>query len=366
MTQPVTAPSPPPTAARSNPPINRRWGLLMPLVVALALAFIASLAIGSVNIPPDQVAAALLGREVERPVWAQIVLNLRLPKATTAALAGAALSVSGLMLQTFFRNPLADPFILGISSGASLGVALVVLTAGVAGNTLVAGIGLTGDFALAAAAAAGSAIALLLILAIARRMYSNTVLLIVGLMFGYFATAIVTILLYFAVPERIQAYLNWTFGSFGSVTWGQLRVIAPAVAIGLLLALLLAKSLNALLLGEVYARSMGVNLRRARTGIMISTAVLAGTITAFCGPIAFLGVAVPHLCRSLFRTSDHRLLIPGAVVVGAILSLLTALIAEVPGSSAVLPLNAVTALIGAPVVVWIILSRSQVQKSFDT
>lgn len=342
---------------------------LRPLTLAamcgvMLLAFLLSLSFGSVRIPLEQVLTILLGGQAERASWTTIVYDFRLPKALTAALAGAALGVSGLQMQTLFRNPLADPFILGISSGASLGVALVVLSVGVASSNLLAVTDLIGNLSLAAAASIGAGVVLMLVLALAQRVQSSVTLLILGLMIGYITSAIVSLLLYFSIAERIQAYIAWSFGSFGGVTWGRMQVLAPAVGIGLLLAFILTKSLNALLLGEAYARSLGVDIRRARTGIVASSALLAGTVTAFCGPIAFLGIAIPHLCRALLRSADHRVLIPACIMVGATTALLADLCAQAPGMSVVLPLNAITALIGAPTVVWIILRRGVARGTF--
>ena len=339
--------------------------LLIALLAALIGVFLLSLAIGSVSIPLADIIRVLLGGSASRNSWTSIVLKFRLPKALTAALAGAALGVSGLQMQTLFRNPLADPFVLGISSGASLGVALVVLSVGSVGMVLLAGIGLLGDLSLVVAASLGSALVLGLVLLVARRVTNSVTLLILGLMFGYGVGAVVSLLLYFSIAERIQAYINWTFGSFGAVTWSQMIVFAPAILIGLVIAFLLSKPLNALLLGETYARSMGMNVAAGRRWIIVSTALLAGTVTAFCGPIGFLGIAVPHICRSLFDTSDHRILIPATILAGALVALVADLIAQVPGSQTVLPLNAITALIGAPVVIWIILRGRALKATFD-
>ena len=280
-------------------------------------------------------------------------------------LAGAALSVSGLQMQTLFRNPLADPFVLGISAGASLGVAIVVLTVGSVGSVLIAGLGLMGDLSLAVAAIMGAAAVLGCVLLVSRSVQSVMTLLILGLMFGYATGAFVSILIYFSVPEQIQSYILWTFGSFGSVTWRQMPVLICAISLGLLLAFLCIKPLNALLLGENYARSMGLNVKRIRLWVLISASVLAGATTAFCGPIAFLGLAVPHLCRSLLHTSDHRVLMPAVTCLGATLALLSDLIAHLPGSQFVLPLNAVTSLIGAPIVIWFILHRKNLGQAFS-
>jgi len=339
--------------------------LLALLTVGLVAIFLLSLSLGSVSIPVEQIVTILFGGTAEKASWATIVLKFRLPKAITAALAGAALSASGLQMQTLFRNPLADPFVLGISSGASLGVALVVLVAGVAGgSSLLAGVSLVGDVSLALASIIGSTLVLLLVMAVARRVQSTMTLLILGLMFGYATSALVSVLLYFSIAERIQAYISWTFGSFGGVTWSQLQVFGPVTVAGLIGSHLLVKPLNALLLGETYARSMGLNVRLARLGVIGASASLAGVVTAFCGPIGFLGIAVPHLCRSLFGTSDHRLLLPAVTLLGAILALGADLLAQLPGSQLTLPLNAVTALLGAPVVTWVILRQRNLRESF--
>jgi iron complex transport system permease protein len=329
------------------------------LVMALLVLFVLALALGSVNIPFDQIATILLGGEGERASWTSIVVQFRLPRAITALLAGAALGVGGLLMQTLFRNPLAAPDVLGINSGASLGVALVVLTTGVGSGALLAGIGLAGDLSLAAASSIGAGLTVALILQMARYVRSGATLLIVGLMVGQLTFAVVSLLLFFSIPERIQAYINWGFGSFGGVTWAQLPILFGAVSVGLALALLLIKPLNALLMGEAYAESVGVHVRRLRLGIIAATALLTGAVTAFCGPIVFIGIAAPHICRGILRSADHRALVPGVALVGAGLALAAALIAEVPGTSLTLPLNAVTALFGAPVVLAVILRRGE-------
>jgi iron complex transport system permease protein len=327
------------------------------LAAALFALFVLALALGSVNIPLDQIVAVLLGGEAERASWTNIVLQFRLPRAFTAMLAGAALGVGGLLMQTLFRNPLAAPDVLGINSGASLGVALVVLTTGVGSGALLAGVGLTGDLGMAAAASIGAALTVALILQFARHISSSAALLIVGLMVGQLTFAGVSLLLYFSIPERIQAYINWGFGSFSGVTWAQLPILAVAVFGGLALALAMIKPLNALLLGEVYAESIGVHVRRLRIGIIAATALLTGAVTAFCGPIIFIGIAAPHLCRGILRSADHRALVPGVALVGALLALAATLLAEMPGTRLTLPLNAVTALFGAPVVLAVLLRR---------
>ncbi|ODH02288.1 iron ABC transporter [Nostoc sp. KVJ20] len=333
------------------------------ILVSLILAFLLDLALGSVDIPLDEVVKILLGLEPEKVTWTHIILKFRLPKALTATLAGAALGVSGLQMQTLFKNPLAGPFVLGISSGASLGVALVVLTASATTPTLLADLGIISDFGLVIAASLGAASVLGMMLVVSRRVQDTMTLLILGLLFGYATSAIVSILLQFSSKERIQSYIMWTFGSFAGVTWKQLVVLIPVIVLSLLGAVLQSKSLNALLLGESYARSLGLTVQKTRFSIITSASILAGAITAFCGPIAFLGVAIPHLCRSLFNTSDHRILIPSVTMMGAILALFADLFSQLAVSQMVLPLNAVTALIGTPVVSWVILRRNS-QKSF--
>jgi len=364
--RPVNRPAAAPVMATPWPRLGIRRAALGLLLAALVGMFLLSLAVGSVRIPLADILTILVGGEPARATWTTIVFDFRLPKALTALLAGAALAVSGLQMQTLFRNPLADSYVLGVSSGASLGVALVVLSVGTTGSILMAGIGLLGDVGLAVAAFVGAALILLLVMLVAARVQSVMTLLILGLMFGYATGALVSLLLYFSITERIQAYVNWTFGSFGGVTWSQMAIFAPMILVGLGGVFFLGKPLNALLLGEAYAHSMGLNVRRARLWIILTTALLAGAVTAFCGPIAFLGIAVPHLCRGLFGTSDHRILIPGAVMLGGVVALLADLIAQVPGSQIILPLNAVTALIGAPVVIAIILRRRNLRSTFAT
>ncbi|NJM68803.1 MAG: iron ABC transporter permease [Scytonema sp. RU_4_4] len=341
--------------------------LLFPiLLTTLILTFLLDLAFGSAHIPLNKVITILLGQQPEKIAWTTIILKFRLPKALTATLAGAALGVSGLQMQTLFKNPLAGPFVLGISSGASLGVALVVLTASATGTaTFLKNLGVWGDFGLVIAASLGAASSLAIMLVVSRRVQDTMTLLILGLLFGYATTSIVSIFLQFSSKEGIQSYLLWTFGSFAGVTWQQIIILVPIILLGLLAALLLSKPLNALLLGESYARSLGLTVQKARFSILTSASVLAGAITAFCGPIAFLGVAIPHLCRNLFNTSDHRILIPAVIIMGAILALIADLLTQVPGSQIILPLNAVTALIGTPVVTWVIVRRHS-QKSFPT
>jgi len=354
----------PPTASQTRSDLWR-WSLLGGLAIALVAAFFLNVAFGSVRIPLSEIITILTGGEASKPSWSYIVLAFRLPKALTAILLGAALAVSGLQMQTLFRNPLADPYILGINAGASLGVALVVLATGAATGFL-SNVGLLGDLSLIASAIAGASLVTGLVIVAARWLRHAMTLLILGLMLGYATSAIVSILIYFSVPEQIQAYIAWTFGSFGGVTWRQLLILAPVIGAGLLLAVLLTKPLNALLLGEAYARSMGVDVQRVRFWLIAGTSVLAGAVTAFCGPIAFLGVAIPHLCRALLHSSDHRLLVPATLLMGGLAALLADLVASMPGSRTILPLNAVTALLGAPIVVWIVLRRDGPRSDFSS
>jgi iron complex transport system permease protein len=296
----------------------------------------------------------ITGGQAEKETWNTIVLTFRLPKAITALLAGAALSVAGLQMQTLFRNPLADPFVLGISSGASLGVALAVLGTSAASATVFGRATSVGDVGLVAAASLGAGTVFALVMLIARKVQSVVTLLVLGLMIGYATSAAVSLLIYFSVPEQISAFTAWTFGSFGGVTWSQMRVLLPVCLLALVIAYTCGKPLNALLLGEAYARSMGLNVRAARWWVTASACLLAGAVTAFCGPIGFIGVAVPHLCRALFRTNDHRILLPSVMLVGAMLALVFDMIAQMPGARFTLPLNVVTSFIGAPLVVWIV------------
>ena len=333
--------------------------IFLSLTSTLILAFLLDIAFGSVQIPIKEVITILLGGESSQPTWTNIILKFRLPKALTATCSGAALGVSGLQMQTLFRNPLAGPFILGISSGASLGVALVLLTVSATGGGLLfKNSGILGDLSLVIAASFGAAVVLGMVLIVSQRVSDTMTLLILGLLFGYATSAIVNILLNFSDRTQIQSYLIWTFGSFSGVTWRQLTILIPIIIFGLLIALLLSKPLNVLILGDTHALTLGLTVQQARFWIITSASILAGAITAFCGPVAFLGVAVPHLCRSLLNTLDHRVLVPAVTIMGAILALIADLLTQFPGSQTVLPLNSVTALIGTPVVTWVILHRN--------
>lgn len=340
-----------------------RLAAILLLIVLLVVGIMANLMLGSVHVDADQVWSILTGGMAEKKSWGIIVLDVRLPKVITAIAAGAALSVAGLQMQTLFRNPLAGPFVLGISSGASLGVGLLVMAGGLISWEFFASNSMEGSWAMVISAMLGSLLVLLLVMAVSIRVKDSVTLLIVGLMFGSFAGALISVMQFFSTPELIESFIIWTFGSLGGVTWTQLIVMGPLVATGLILALVLQKNYNALLLGEQYAKSLGVSTDRTRILTIVSTSLLAGSITAFCGPIAFIGLAVPHLCRSLFNTADHRTLLPVSMLMGAVVMLGCNLLAELPGSELHLPLNAVTALLGAPIVLWIILQRQNLGKN---
>ena len=319
--------------------MRSRSVLLFTALAALTLfLFLLDLAVGAVAVPLGDVWAALTGGDCPRAT-AKIILNIRLIKAVVALLAGAALSVSGLQMQTLFRNPLAGPYVLGISSGASLGVALVVL----------AGVG--SSIGIAGAAWLGAAIVLVVIAAVGHRIKDIMVILILGMMFSSGIGAVVQILQYVANDESLKMFVIWTMGSLGDVTFNQLAVLIPSIIAGLLLAVITIKPLNLLLFGEEYAVTMGLNVRRSRGLLFLSTTLLAGTVTAFCGPIGFIGLAMPHVTRMLFRNSDHRVLVPGTVLSGASVLLLCDLVSKF----FTLPINAITALLGIPIVVWVVL-----------
>lgn len=324
--------------------MRSRSAILFAMLAALTLfLFLLDLAVGAVAVPLGDVWAALTGGDCPRAT-AKIILNIRLIKAVVALLAGAALSVSGLQMQTLFRNPLAGPYVLGISSGASLGVALVVLA------------GFGSSIGIAGAAWLGAALVLVVIAAVGHRIKDIMVILILGMMFSSGVGAIVQILQYLSKEESLKAFVIWTMGSLGNVTFDQLAVLVPSIIAGLLLAVVTIKPLNLLLFGEEYAVTMGLNIRRSRGLLFLSTTLLAGTVTAFCGPIGFIGLAMPHVTRMLFRNSDHRVLVPGTVLSGAAVLLLCDLVSKM----FTLPINAITALLGIPIVVWVVLRNKSV------
>lgn len=327
------------------------------LTAALLLCLIANISLGSVSIPFSETVKAILGSELNNGSWSYIVWNYRVPKALTAILVGGGLALSGLLMQTLFRNPLAGPFVLGISSGASLGAALLIM-----GASLFSGfyaIGMIGDISLAIASSIGSFLVLLVVVIVAYRIKDTMALLIIGLMFGSITAAVVSVLSYFTDAEKLQQYIYWSFGSVGNLTWQQLVILLAIVFIGVILSVLSIKALNSLLLGETYARSLGVDLKKSRYLIIAATGLLAGGITAFAGPIAFIGLAVPHLTRQIFNTTDHRILVPAVLIYGAILMLICDTVAQLPNSANVLPINAITSIVGAPVVIWLLVRKKK-------
>lgn len=332
---------------------------LMLLAASLPILFLINLAFGSVNIPLDQVANVLSGGSSGKASWDFIILQSRLPQAVTAIFCGASLAVSGLMLQTYFRNPLAGPSVLGISNGASLGVAIVMLalggTLGAAGE-MGTGLKLTGSLMVIIAAFAGAVIVTMLYLVVTRFIKSNLIILILGIMVGYMTSSIVTLLNFFATVENVHSFVSWGMGSFSNVTTAQLPLLCGTSLVGIIIALALTKSFNMLLLGENYAANLGANLGRIRSMVLISTGILTAVTTAFCGPVSFIGLAVPHIARLLINSEDHRVLLPATLMSGAAIAMLCNIISVLP-QQMIIPLNAVTPLFGAPVIIYIILKR---------
>lgn len=334
---------------------NRNTALFFFLGLGLLLMFFISISLGSVTIPFKEVATSLFGGQASKSTWEYIIFNYRLPKAITAVLVGAGLSVSGLLMQTLFRNPLAGPYVLGLSSGASLGVAFVILGAGFLPSFLSA-IALS-SFGIVLASTLGSTLVLLLVLIVSQRLRDTMAILIVGLMFGSFTSAIVSVLTYFSSAEQLQKFTFWSMGSLGNLSWETLVILTTCVLIGLLLSASSIKSLDALLLGENYAKSMGVNFKKARFVIIMATSILAGSITAFAGPIAFIGLAVPHIAKLSFQTSNHTILFWSTLFLGAIIMLFCDVVSQMPGFDITLPINAITSIIGAPVVIWLLVKK---------
>lgn len=322
----------------------------------LVTVFLLELTLGSVRIPLPDVLAILFGETPERASWGQIIWHFRLPRAVAAICGGAALGACGLLLQTLLRNPLAGPWVLGVLDGAAVGVAFIIFAASAVGVSSLGPLRALGDVSLAVGAMVGSSLMLLLVGAIARRV-STVTLLIAGIMLASIAKSLLSLLIHFVDETELRVLINWLDGSFAGVTWDQIAILVPVVALGTGAALLLVKPLNALLLGERYAASLGLSVERARFLCLGLTAVLTGVVTAFCGPIAFLGLAVPHLCRGLFNTSDHRVLMPSVLMLGAMLALVADLVNHLPWGRSFLHLNTVTSMIGAPVVLWLVLRR---------
>ncbi len=330
-----------------------RWIVLPVLLVSL---FVLNISLGSVLIPFRNIISILSGDEGTNPVWFEIVWDFRMTKALTCVLAGAALAIGGLLMQTLFRNALAGPDVLGLSSGASLAVSLIFMSQAAGFQLIVS----PSPWAVVIAASIGCGMIFLIVLAISSRLNDNTSLLIIGLMIGATASSIVSVLEYLSKAEDQQSFLLWTFGTLGGLNWNELQVLAVALVIAMILAFTLTKPLNVWFMGENYSRSMGVNTKRSRVLIILAASLLTGAVTAFCGPIAFVGLAVPHLTRLLIRSNNHRILIPAVTVAGASLMLFCDIVAQLPGTTYVLPINAITALIGAPVVISIIIRAKRI------
>ena len=334
-------------------PYHVRWGALCLLLIML---FLFNLSSGSVDISSGDVFNILMGRKGSNPVYTDIIWQFRITKALTCVLAGSALSVSGLQMQTLFRNALAGPDVLGLSSGASLAVSLLLMSQA-AGFQLISD---PGPWSTVIAASSGAGIVFFIILFVARRLGDNTSLLIIGLMIGAATASLVSVLQFLSEAEDQQAYLLWTFGSLSTLNWTEIKILAAILLFGIVICIISVKALNAWLLGDNYARSVGVNIGRARLFIILSAAILTGSVTAFCGPIGFVGLAVPHLTKLIIKTHNHRILLPGVIITGAILMLFCDIVAQLPGSNYVLPINAITALLGAPVVIWIVMRAKRI------
>jgi iron complex transport system permease protein len=332
--------------------LQKYWWILLPAL--LFVLFLVNISLGSVKIPLADTLKVLTGGEPSNQVWADIIFNFRLTKAFTCILAGGALALGGLLMQTLFRNPLAGPDVLGLTSGASLAVALLVLTGGL-------GSLYSSSLTIALAASIGCSGVFLLVLAIAHRIKDNVSLLIIGLMIGAVTSSIVSVLQFMSQQEDLQYYIIWTFGNMNSISWAEIGILSIVVFIGTVIALSCIKPLNAWLLGDNYATSLGVPLKRSRLLIIIGTSLLTGAVTAFCGPIAFVGLAVPHLTRLLIDTTNHKILIPAVILSGAIITLFCDILTRLPGSDFILPINVVTALIGAPVVIWVIVRSKKIR-----
>jgi len=333
------------------------------LTLLIVVLFVLNLLLGTVSIPVRDVLSILFSPSALNPnsstqaVWSNIIWSSRVPQALTALMAGAGLAVSGLQMQTVFRNPLAGPSVLGISNGASLGVALVVLMSGSLGGMALSRLGYLGDVAMSVAAIVGALAVMGLIVWVAQRVQGNVTLLIIGVLIGYMANAIIGVLKFFSNEEDIKAYVVWGLGSFARVSGDQMVLFVVLMAILLPLSMLLVKTMNLLLLGDAYAQNLGLNLQRARTLVILSSGILVAIVTAYCGPIMFIGLAVPHLARAMFRTSDHRILMPATLLAGGVLALLCNIIARMPGFEGALPVNSVTALVGAPVIATVLFKR---------
>ncbi|WP_298781426.1 iron ABC transporter permease [uncultured Polaribacter sp.] len=328
------------------------------LSILLVVLFFVNISFGSVNIPLKEIINTITGGTSSKESWETIILNFRLPKAITAVLVGSGLSICGLLMQTLFKNPLAGPFVLGISSGASLGVAILILGSSVFGGLLATN--LISNWSLPIAASLGAFLVLSAVIIAANRVKNTMSILIIGLMFGSLTSAIISVLSYFSEATQIKQYLFWSFGSLGNLSWNELLVFIIIYCIGIISTLSIIKPLNSYLLGENYAKSLGINIKKSRNIILLITSLLTGVITSFSGPIAFIGLAVPHITRLVFSTSNHKILIPGVAIFGAIILLICDVIAQLPTSEFTLPINAITSLFGAPVVIWLLIRKKKV------
>lgn len=329
--------------------------LFSALLIGLAVVFILNISFGQVAIPIKEVAKSIFGFGEVKDTWEYIIINFRLPKAITAALVGIGLSISGLLMQTLFRNPLAGPYVLGLSSGSSLGVAFVIMGAsilpGFLAELFVSSLGIL------FASILGSLFVLSLVFLVSKKLKDTLSILIVGLMFSSFTAAIVSVLTYFSTAEQLQKFTFWSMGNLGNLSWLQISILSISVAIGLFLSLFSIKSLDAFLLGENYAKSLGININKQRNLIFIATGILAGSITAFVGPIAFVGLAVPHISKLVFQTSNHKILFLSTILFGALIMLLCDTISQLPGLDFTLPINAITSILGAPIVIWLLIRK---------
>lgn len=325
------------------------------MLLLLLLTLLCNISLGQVAIPVKEIFKSLFGGNASKDTWEYIIINFRLPKAIVAILVGMGLSISGLLMQTLFRNPLAGPYVLGLSSGSSLGVAMVILGAGMV--PAFAAKFLLSSYGIILASCLGSFFVLIMVLIISRKLRDTMTILIVGMMFSSFTSAIVGVLTYFTSAEQLQKYTFWSMGSIGNVSWQNILILTIAVVLGLLLSLVSLKPLDALLLGENYARSVGLNISKTRYIIIIATSILAGSITAFAGPIAFIGLAVPHLAKLLFQTSNHKILFWSTLMIGAIIMLFCDMVSQLPGFDFTLPINAITSIIGAPIVIWLLIRK---------
>ena len=328
------------------------------LSVLLIVLFFLNISLGSVSIPFKEIFHALIGDTSIKDTWQTIVLDFRVPKAITAIIVGSGLSICGLLMQTLFRNPLAGPFVLGISSGASLGVALLILGSSIFGSFLLTSS--ISNWSLAIAASLGAFLVLFAVIMAANSIRNTMSILIIGLMFGSLTAAVIAVLVYFSEATQIQQYLFWSFGSLGNLSWSELSVFGSIYLVGVLACLSIIKPLNSFLLGENYAKSLGINIKKSRTIILVITSLLTGVITAFSGPIAFIGLAVPHIAKMLFTTSNHKILIPASAIIGGIVLLICDGIAQLPTSEFTLPINAITSLFGAPIVIWLLLRKKKI------